>query len=389
MPLLLGVEPRRTLESTGGTIMRGNLEKRGCPAAFRSAVLALLLVGGLLLLMLFCGWLYAGTSGAVITTVLGAIALMLVRKVSPQFFLLLSSARSIDPKDMPALFGIIAALCRRAGIAQVPSLYFLPSGVPTAFATGVGDQSVIVVSSGLLRLLMTRELTGVLAHEITHIAKHDVELMQLAGIVGQMTRLIAQVAILIAIATWLLDIFGPGEGVDGLSLGVLVAAPIVANLILGALSRQREYQADLEAVALTGDPAGLARAIELIEMAQKRIASGASPGAVVASRSRGPDPPASPIGGRGGAAGSGRAHRHTGLFPGRAEGAVVGFCQNPGPVATDWIDGSIGGTITFGSRDDAPSPLLIVFGCSADGNCHLRPIEIACACSKLRKVEKV
>ena len=170
-------------------------------------------------------------------------------------------ARSIDPEDMPALFGIIVALCRRAGIAQVPSLYFLPSGVPTAFATGVGDQSVIVVSSGLLRLLMTRELTGVLAHEITHIAKHDVELMQLAGIVGQMTRVIAQVAIIIAIATWLLDIFGPGEGVDWLSLGVLVAAPIVANLILGALSRHREYQADLEAVALMGDPAGLARAL--------------------------------------------------------------------------------------------------------------------------------
>ena len=121
---------------------------------------------------------------------------------------------------------------------------------------------------------MTRELTGVLAHELTHIAKHDAELMQLAGIIGQMTRLIAQVAIIIAIATWLLDIFGSGEGVDWLSLGVLVAAPIAANLILGALSRQREYQADREAVALTGDPAGLARAIELIEMAQERIASG-------------------------------------------------------------------------------------------------------------------
>lgn len=260
--------------------MRGNLEKRKGPAPFRSAVLAFLLTGGLLLLMLLCGWVYAGTSGAVITTILGAIALMLVRKVSPQFFLLLSGARSIDPEDMPALFGIIGVLCRHAGIAQVPSLYFLPSGVPTAFATGVGDQSVIVVSSGLLRLLMTRELTGVLAHEITHIAKHDVELMQLTGTVGQMTRVIAQVAIIIAIATWLLDIFGPGEGVDWLSLGVLVAAPIVANFILGALSRQREYQADLEAVELTGDPAGLARAIELIEMAQKRIASSVFPGTV-------------------------------------------------------------------------------------------------------------
>jgi heat shock protein HtpX len=280
MPLSLGAEPRRPLEAAGSTIMRGNLEKRGGPAPFRSAVAALLLVGGLLLLMLFCGWLYAGTSGAVITTVLGAIALMLVRKVSPQFFLLLSGARSIHPEDMPAFFGIIADLCRRAGIAQAPSLYFLPSGVPTAFAIGVGDQSIIVVSSGLLRLLMTRELTGVLAHEITHIAKHDVELMQLARIVGQMTRVIAQVAILIAIVTWLFDVFGPGEEVDVFSLGVLVAAPIVANLILGSLSRQREYQADLEAVALTDDPAGLARAIELIEMAQKRITSRAFPGAV-------------------------------------------------------------------------------------------------------------
>jgi heat shock protein HtpX len=260
--------------------MRGNLERREGPAPFRSAVLAFLLIGGLLLLMLFCGWLYAGTSGAVIATIIGAIAMMLVRKVSPQFFLLLSGARSIDPEDMPALFGIIVTLCRRAGIAQGPSLYFLPSGVPAAFASGVGDQSVVVVSSGLLRLLMTRALTGVLAHEITHIAKHDVELMQLARIVGQMTRVIAQVAITIAIATWLLDIFGPGEGVDGLSLGVLVAAPIAANLILGALSRMREYQADLEAVELTGDPAGLARAIELIEMAQNRIASRAFPGAV-------------------------------------------------------------------------------------------------------------
>ncbi len=263
-----------------GNLKSGNLKKRVPPVPFRSTVLAFLLVGGLLLLMLFCGWLYAGILGAVITTVLGAIALMLVRKVSPQFVLLLSGARSIGSEDMPALSGIVAALCRRAGIAKVPSLYFLPSGVPTAFATGVGDQTVIVVSSGLLRLLMTRELTGVLAHEITHIAKHDVELMQLAGTVGQMTRLIARVAILVAIATWLLDIFGPGEGVDGLSLGLLVAAPIAANLILGALSRQREYQADLEAVALTDDPAGLARAIELIDLAQKRIASGMFPGAV-------------------------------------------------------------------------------------------------------------
>ena len=108
--------------------MRGNLEKREGPAPFRRAVLAFLLIGGLLLLMLFCGWAYAGTSGAVITTILGAIALMLVRKVSPQFLLLLSGARSIDPEDMLALFGIIGALCRRPALAKFrASISFHPA----------------------------------------------------------------------------------------------------------------------------------------------------------------------------------------------------------------------------------------------------------------------
>jgi heat shock protein HtpX len=110
---------------------------------------------------------------------------------------------------------------------------------------------------------MTRELTGVLAHEIIHIAKHDMELMQLAGIIGQMIRLIAQVAIIIATATWLLDRARRRRGRAFPRRARRAARPIVANLILGAFSRQREYQADLEAVALTDDPAGLARAIEL------------------------------------------------------------------------------------------------------------------------------
>jgi Zn-dependent protease with chaperone function len=124
--------------------MCGNLEKREGPAPFRSAVLAFLLIGGLLLLMLLCGWVYAGTSGAVIASVLGAIALMLVRKVSPQFVLLMSGARLIDPKDMPALFDIVASLCRRAGIAQVPqrgcSTYSGPAKAWTGFPSACSSR---------------------------------------------------------------------------------------------------------------------------------------------------------------------------------------------------------------------------------------------------------
>jgi Zn-dependent protease with chaperone function len=206
---------------------------------------------------------------------------------------------------------------------------------------------------------MTRELTGVLAHEIIHIAKHDVGLMQLAGIVGQMTRVIAQVAVIIAAVTWLLDIFGSGEGVDGLALGALVAAPIAANLILGALSRLREYQADLEAVALTGDPAGLARALELIGMAQ----AGSRP-----ARSRGRSASGCRaccrriqiprIGSAGFAIWRSRKGRRvrTSASPYRTISRTSGSGGSRLPsdlgAGCHRLDGSIGGTTTFGSRDD-------------------------------------
>src|SRR2546430_886207 len=58
--------------------------------------------------------------------------------------------------------------------------------------------------------LQTRERTGEIEHEITHMVKDELKLMQLAGVVGQMTRLIAQVDIIIDIEKWLLDIFGDG-----------------------------------------------------------------------------------------------------------------------------------------------------------------------------------
>jgi hypothetical protein len=156
------------------------------------------------------------------------------------------------------------------------------------------------------RLLMTRELTCVLAHEITHIAKHDVELMQLAGIVGQMTRVIAQVAIIIAIATWLLDIFGAGEGVDGLSLGVLVAAPIAGNLILG--------------IPRTGS-AGFANRRP---RRGRRVRTSASPYRTIS----------------------------------RTSGS--GGCRLPPELGAGChrLDGSIGGMTTFGGQDDALVPAL-------------------------------
>ena len=118
---------------------------------------------------------------------------------------------------------------------------------------------------------------------------------------------------------------------------------------------------DLEAVALTDDPAGLARAIELIEMAQKRIAPGAFPGRSASGcraccrRIQIPR-----TGSTGFANWWPRRNRRvqTSASPYRTISRTSGSSgrrlpSEPGAGATSWIDGSIGGTTTFWSQDDA------------------------------------
>ena len=51
----------------------------------------------------------------------------------------------------------------------------------------------------------------------------------------------------------------------------LYLAPTVSNLLQLALSRAREYDADLDAAQLTGDPAGLASALDKLERYQGRF----------------------------------------------------------------------------------------------------------------------
>ncbi|WP_425524955.1 M48 family metalloprotease [Stenotrophomonas maltophilia] len=76
----------------------------------------------------------------------------------------------------------------------------MPSAVVNAFATGSKQEASIALTDGLLRRLSPRELAGVLAHEIAHIANEDLRVMGLADSVSRLTSLLAltgQIAILL------------------------------------------------------------------------------------------------------------------------------------------------------------------------------------------------
>jgi heat shock protein HtpX len=136
-----------------------------------------------------------------------------------------------------------------------------------AFATGTPDKAVVGITEGLLRRLSLRELAGVLAHEISHIRNNDLAVMSLADVMTRFTQSLSYLALFLAI----FNLPGLLMGESDISLAALLLlylAPTLGSLLQLGLSRTREYDADLEGAQLTGDPGGLASALEKLERYQ-------------------------------------------------------------------------------------------------------------------------
>ena len=150
---------------------------------------------------------------------------------------------------------------REAGITIVDS----QSQMMNAFAVGKIDDSAVAVTDGLIRNLTLRQLAGVLAHEVSHIRNEDLTVMALGDVLTRLTGTLSTIGLLVGIPAALL---AGGGVVSWVTIAALVAAPTVGGLLQLALSRAREYDADLDAAGLTGDPEGLASALQTLEQKQ-------------------------------------------------------------------------------------------------------------------------
>jgi heat shock protein HtpX len=236
----------------------------------RNLVQSVILLGGMVGLLALCGWVLFGPDGVLGMALGGALALAFSPKISPALVLRLYRARELVPPELPDVFAVLDRLARRAGLADRPKLYYIPSRMLNAFAVGQRDDAVIALTDGMLRSLTLRELAGVLAHEISHIRNNDLWLMGLADLVGRLTRLMTLLGLLLlvlAIPVWL----SGAATLPWLVIPLLVFAPQLTTLLQLALSRAREYEADFDAAGLTGDPAGLASALAKLERFQRGI----------------------------------------------------------------------------------------------------------------------
>ncbi len=188
----------------------------------------------------------------------------------------ISGARPLEPEQDQVLFNVVEEMAIAAGVPR-PRIYLINDSAPNAFATGRDPQhAVVAITSGLRSKLTRDELQGVIAHEMGHIRNFDIRLMLL-------------MAVLIGTIVMLCDLFlqmlrFSGRGGDKTSskdkdksggaivlvlivVAVILAliAPLLAQLLQLAVSRQREYLADASAVELTRNPQGLASALRKID----------------------------------------------------------------------------------------------------------------------------
>lgn len=237
---------------------------------FRNLLHTILLFAGMIGLLALLGLSLAGVSGLVWAIIIGLIFLFLGQRISSQLILNMYRARALSRQDAPQLYQLIQELARRASLTNMPRLYYIPSRMMNAFAVGKRSDAAIGITDGLLRGLNMRELTGVLAHEMSHISNNDMRAMAFADVISRMTGLFSSIGQFLLLLNLPLLLMGMAA-IPWLTVILLIAAPTLSTLLQLALSRTREFEADFNAARLTGDPQGLASALQKLEYFESNI----------------------------------------------------------------------------------------------------------------------
>lgn len=213
------------------------------------------------------GW---GTEGLIIAVVIAVAMTFGSYYASDKIVLAISRARPVKKEDYPYLYNVVEGLAIAAGLPK-PRCYVIDDTAPNAFASGRNpENSVIVVTTGLLQKLNRAELEGVIAHEMSHIKNYDVLVQTLA---------VVMVGVVALLSDWTLRTFfwgggrrrsreRSGGGGNAAAIFIVVAlvlailSPLVAQLLRLAISRKREFLADANGALLTRYPPGLASALK-------------------------------------------------------------------------------------------------------------------------------
>ena len=239
-----------------------------------NTVKTVLLLGLLSGVLLALGEWLGGSSGLVFAFVIAVAMNFGSYWFSDRIVLRMYRAEPVGPEHQ--LHRLTARLAQRANL-PMPKVYVIPDDSPNAFATGRNPRhAAVAATTGLLRFLDEPEIEGVIAHELAHVKHRDILISSIAATVAATIMMVARMAQFAAIFGG----FGRDdeEGSNPLTLlATIIVAPLAAMLIQAAISRSREFAADRGAVAIAGNPYGLAGALKKIETTQQRVPLDANP----------------------------------------------------------------------------------------------------------------
>lgn len=231
----------------------------------RTAVLLAAMTG----LFLAVGFVIGGEAGMLVALAVAAAMNLFAYWNSDKVVLRMYGAKEVDRASAPQLHGIVETLAERAGL-PMPRIYIIENDQPNAFATGRNPQNAAVAATtGLLSMMTSEEIAGVMAHELAHIKNRDTLTMTITATIAGAIGMLANFAMFFGHSR---DSSGSPNplGVVG-ALVVMIVAPLAAMLVQMAISRGREYEADRMGAEISGRPLWLASALGKLDQGVQYI----------------------------------------------------------------------------------------------------------------------
>jgi len=215
----------------------------------------------------------SGAAIVVVALLLGGGTAFISLFYSDKIALASAGARIVTPEEAPHLHGIVDRLCALADMDK-PLVAIAPTAMPNAFATGRNTKhAVLCVTQGIMDRLDDNELEGVLAHELSHVAHKDVQVMTVASLLAIVAGLLVRFA-------FYSEIFGGARRNSNNSQAALLIPLImlasavvyaISFLLIRLLSRYRELAADRSGALLTQNPSALISALTKVSQGMNRI----------------------------------------------------------------------------------------------------------------------
>ncbi len=217
----------------------------------------------LTVILMVAGELLLGEGGLIIAFGIALVMNFFAYWYSDKMAITMTRSRPLKESEGPEVYGAVRKLAENSNM-PMPRIYLMPTDQPNAFAAGRNpSNSVVAVTQGLVRMLNQQELEGVLAHEMAHIRNRDILVSTMAAIIAGALMMISRLGM------YGMMFGGRREGGHPImliiKLAALILAPLAAILIRMAISRTREYQADSTGAVISGNPEGLASALQKME----------------------------------------------------------------------------------------------------------------------------